>query len=74
MGWPCWLPQLGCAKMGSVTCRSIWAAGALAGALLLAGCGAGNAVRETGQTFDKYACLARAWKGETPCPAEPPQQ
>ncbi len=54
-----------------MTYRSILAAGCLACALLLIGCGAGSAVRETGRTFDKYGCLARAWNGQAPCPAEP---
>jgi hypothetical protein len=36
-------------------------------ALALAGCGAAKAARETGQLFDKYGCMARELKGESPC-------
>jgi hypothetical protein len=36
-------------------------------ALVLYGCGAGKAVRETGQLFDKYGCISRDFKGEPPC-------
>jgi hypothetical protein len=36
-------------------------------ALALASCGAAKAVRDTGQIFDKYGCLARDFKGEPPC-------
>ncbi|MEO9339027.1 hypothetical protein ABFT80_16550 [Mesorhizobium sp. SB112] len=35
--------------------------------LSLAGCGAGKAVSNAGQKFDKYGCIARDFKGETPC-------
>jgi predicted small secreted protein len=33
----------------------------------LAACGAGKAVSNAGQKFDKYGCIARDFKGETPC-------
>lgn len=36
-------------------------------AVLLSACGAAKAARETGQTFDKYGCMARDLKGEKPC-------
>ena len=36
-------------------------------AFTLSGCGMSKAVRETGQTFDKYGCLAKELKGEAPC-------
>jgi hypothetical protein len=35
--------------------------------LALSGCGAAKAARDTGQLFDKYGCMARELKGETPC-------
>lgn len=37
--------------------------------LALAGCGMSKAVRQTGETFDKYGCLAKEFKGEEPCEA-----
>lgn len=37
----------------------------------LSGCGMGKAARNTGEMFDKYGCLAKEFKGETPC--EPTQ-
>jgi hypothetical protein len=36
----------------------------------LSGCGAAKAARDTGQLFDKYGCMARELKGETPCRPE----
>jgi hypothetical protein len=36
-------------------------------ALALTSCGAAKAARDTGLMFDKYGCLARDFKGETPC-------
>jgi hypothetical protein len=42
-------------------------------ALTLSGCGLGGAAkaaRNTGATFDKYGCLAKELKGETPCQPE----
>ena len=35
--------------------------------LAISGCGMAKAARETGQTFDKYGCLARDFKGQPPC-------
>lgn len=35
--------------------------------LSLTGCGMGKAARDSGQRFDKYGCMARNFKGETPC-------
>jgi hypothetical protein len=35
--------------------------------LVLAGCGAAKAARDTGLIFDKYGCLAKDFKGEPPC-------
>ena len=45
---------------------------ALAALLTLAGCGMGKAYSDTGKIFDKYGCMARDVKGQTPCPAEEP--
>ena len=36
----------------------------------LSGCGTAKAARDTGQLFDKYGCMAREFKGETPCKPE----
>lgn len=38
--------------------------------VLLSACGAAKAARDTGQLFDKYGCLARELKGQTPCKQE----
>jgi hypothetical protein len=38
--------------------------------IALSGCGAAKAARDTGQLFDKYGCMARELKGETPCQPE----
>lgn len=35
--------------------------------LTVSACGMAKAARETGQTFDKYGCLARDFKGQPPC-------
>jgi hypothetical protein len=45
---------------------------ALVACLAVSGCGGmAKAARETGQTFDRYGCLAKDFKGEPPCePAE----
>jgi hypothetical protein len=40
---------------------------ALLACLAFSGCGMAKAARETGQTFDKYGCLARDFKSEPPC-------
>jgi hypothetical protein len=40
---------------------------ALLSCLAISGCGMAKVARETGQTFDKYGCLARDFKGQPPC-------
>ncbi|MBX8802706.1 hypothetical protein HBA92_18395 [Ochrobactrum sp. MR28] len=40
--------------------------------LILASCGAGKAVMDTGKSFDRYSCMSRDFKGQSPCPASPP--
>ncbi|MFD1197051.1 hypothetical protein ACFQ3K_01735 [Brucella gallinifaecis] len=35
----------------------------------LTGCGAGKAAMDTGKSFDRFACMSRNMKGETPCPS-----
>ena len=40
---------------------------ALLACLTLSACGMAKAARTTGQTFDKYGCLARDFKGQPPC-------
>lgn len=35
--------------------------------LAVSSCGMAKAARQTGQTFDKYGCLARDFKGEPSC-------
>jgi hypothetical protein len=40
---------------------------ALTVTLVLSGCGMTQAVKDTGQMFDKYGCIARDFKGEPPC-------
>jgi hypothetical protein len=41
---------------------------ALVACLAVSGCGGmAKAARETGQTFDRYGCLAKDFKGEPPC-------
>ncbi|MCX2697005.1 MULTISPECIES: hypothetical protein [Ochrobactrum] len=34
----------------------------------LSGCGAGKAAMDAGKGFDRFACMSRNIKGETPCP------
>jgi hypothetical protein len=46
---------------------------ALLACLAFSGCGMAKAARETGQTFDKYGCLARDFKSEPPCQAHKPR-
>ncbi|WAX93258.1 hypothetical protein N7E70_016315 [Aminobacter sp. NyZ550] len=44
---------------------------ALLACLTLSACGMAKAARTGGQTFDKYGCMARDFKGQPPCePAE----
>ncbi len=43
---------------------------AMLACLTLSACGMATAARETGQTFDKYGCLAREFKGQPPCDAQ----
>lgn len=43
---------------------------ALLSCLAISACGMAKAARETGQTFDKYGCLARDFKGQPPCKPE----
>ncbi|MBB6466713.1 hypothetical protein HNQ96_002578 [Aminobacter lissarensis] len=44
---------------------------ALFACLSVSACGMAKAARTSGQTFDKYGCLARDFKGQPPCdPAE----
>ena len=40
------------------------------GAIALTGCGAPRAAANAGKMFDKYGCLSRELKGETPCKAD----
>lgn len=40
---------------------------ALLACLVVSSCGMAKAVHTGGQTFDKYGCLARDFKGEQPC-------
>jgi hypothetical protein len=40
---------------------------ALLACLTVSACGMAKAARTTGQTFDKYGCLARDFKGQAPC-------
>jgi len=35
--------------------------------LALSSCGMAKAVHTGGQTFDKYGCLSRDFKGQAPC-------
>lgn len=36
---------------------------------VLSGCGgAGKAAMDAGKGFDRFACMSRNFKGETPCP------
>ncbi|CAN7292720.1 MULTISPECIES: hypothetical protein [Brucella] len=35
---------------------------------VLSGCGAGKAAMDAGKGFDRFACMSRNMKGETPCP------
>lgn len=35
---------------------------------VLSGCGAGKAAIDAGKGFDRFACMSRNIKGETPCP------
>ncbi|CAI2934927.1 protein of unknown function [Aminobacter niigataensis] len=37
--------------------------------LAVSSCGMAKAARQTGQTFDKYGCLARDFKGQPSCDA-----
>jgi hypothetical protein len=46
---------------------------ALLACLAFSGCGMAKAARETGQTFDKYGCLARDFKSEPPCQVDKPR-
>ncbi|WP_436123018.1 hypothetical protein [Aminobacter sp. LjRoot7] len=44
---------------------------ALLACLAVSACGMAKAARTGGQTFDKYGCMARDFKGQPPCdPAE----
>lgn len=36
--------------------------------MVLAACGAGKAAMDAGKGFDRFACMSRNMKGETPCP------
>lgn len=36
--------------------------------IVLSGCGAGKAAMDAGKGFDRFACMSRNMKGETPCP------
>ncbi len=40
---------------------------AMLACLTVSACGMAKAARETGQTFDKYGCLAREFKGQPAC-------
>jgi hypothetical protein len=44
---------------------------ALLTCLTVSACGMAKAARETGQTFDRYGCLAKDFKGESPCEPKP---
>ncbi|WP_274627602.1 hypothetical protein [Arvimicrobium flavum] len=39
--------------------------------LAASGCGAARAVATTGETFDRFGCLARDFKDEPPCEPAP---
>ncbi|MFS2326848.1 hypothetical protein U2P60_15765 [Brucella sp. H1_1004] len=34
---------------------------------ILSGCGAGKAAMDAGKGFDRFGCMSRNMKGETPC-------
>ncbi|MEJ5080004.1 MULTISPECIES: hypothetical protein [unclassified Ochrobactrum] len=36
---------------------------------VLSGCGAGKAAMDAGKGFDRFGCMSRNMKGETPCPS-----
>ncbi|MBC2886807.1 hypothetical protein H7Q97_15580 [Ochrobactrum sp. CM-21-5] len=36
--------------------------------IVLSGCGAGKAAMDAGKGFDRFACMSRNLKGESPCP------
>lgn len=40
---------------------------ALLACLALSACGMAKAARVGAQTFDKYGCMSRDFKGQTPC-------